>query len=53
MNNAWLEDACRLADRLEQMEAELAASSTGLMVTGYQGQPVIIRCSRRSVRPVR
>ena len=37
--NAWLEDACRLADRLEQLEAELASST--LMVTGYQGQPVI------------
>ena len=35
-----LEDACRLADRLEQMESELAASSTGFMVRGYQGQPV-------------
>jgi hypothetical protein len=36
---AWLEDACRLADRLEQLEVELAAST--LMVAGYQGQPVI------------
>ena len=35
-----LEDACRLADRLEQMELELAASPTGFMVKGYQGQPV-------------
>jgi hypothetical protein len=35
-----LEDACRLADRLEEMEAELAQSPTGFMVKGYQGQPV-------------
>src|SRR5258705_6538824 len=35
----WLEDACRLADRLEQLEVELASST--LMVAGYQGQPVI------------
>jgi hypothetical protein len=35
-----LEDACRLTDRLDQMEAELAQSPTGLMCTGYQGQPV-------------
>ena len=35
-----LEDACRLADRLEQMELELAQSPTGFMCKGYQGQPV-------------
>jgi hypothetical protein len=37
---SYLDDACRLTDRLEQMEAELAASPTGFMVKGYQGQPV-------------
>jgi len=35
-----LGDAARLADRLEQMESELAESPTGFMVKGYQGQPV-------------
>jgi hypothetical protein len=35
-----LEDACRLADRIDQMETTLAESETGLMVKGYQGQPV-------------
>jgi hypothetical protein len=35
-----LEDAARLADRIEQMESVLAASETGFMVKGYQGQPV-------------
>jgi hypothetical protein len=29
-----------LADRLEQMETELAQSPTGFMCKGYQGQPV-------------
>jgi hypothetical protein len=36
---AWLEDACRLTDRLEQLEAELAAAGT-FMVKGVAGQPV-------------
>ena len=36
---AWLEDACRLTDRLELLEAELAAAGT-LMVKGVAGQPV-------------
>src|SRR6185503_7060749 len=36
---AWLEDACRLADRVEQLEAELAASTP--LLTGYPGQPAI------------
>jgi hypothetical protein len=36
---AWLEDACRLTDRLEQLEAELAAAGT-FMVLGVAKQPV-------------
>jgi len=36
---AWLEDACRLTDRLELLEAELAAAGT-FMVKGVAGQPV-------------
>ena len=36
---AWLEDACRLTDRLEEMEAALAAAGT-FMVKGVAGQSV-------------
>jgi hypothetical protein len=36
---AWLEDACRLTDRLEQLEAELAAAGK-FMCKGVAGQPV-------------
>ena len=36
----WLEDACRLTDRLDQLEADLAASGS-FMVRGSQGQDVI------------
>jgi hypothetical protein len=36
---AWLEDACRLTDRLDQLEAELEAAGT-LMCKGVAGQPV-------------
>jgi hypothetical protein len=36
---AWLEDACRLTDRLEEMEAALAVAGT-FMVKGVAGQPV-------------
>jgi hypothetical protein len=40
LEKSYLEDAARLADRIEQMEVTLAESETGLMVKGYQGQPV-------------
>jgi hypothetical protein len=40
LERSYLEDACRLADRIDQMETTLAQSETGLMVKGYQGQPV-------------
>ena len=40
LEKSYLEDACRLADRIDQMETTLAESETGLMVKGYQGQPV-------------
>jgi hypothetical protein len=40
LEKSHLEDACRLSDRIEQMETTLAESETGLMVKGYQGQPV-------------
>jgi hypothetical protein len=40
LEKSYLEDACRLTDRIEQMETTLAESETGLMVSGYQGQPV-------------
>jgi hypothetical protein len=36
----FLTDAARLEMRIEEMEATLAASPTGMMVSGYQGQPV-------------
>ena len=36
---AWLEDAARLTDRLDQLEAELEAVGT-FMVKGVAGQPV-------------
>jgi hypothetical protein len=36
---AWLEDASRLTDRLEQLEAELEAAGT-FMVKGVAAQPV-------------
>jgi hypothetical protein len=36
---AWLEDACRLTDRLDQLEAELEAAGT-FMVKGVASQPV-------------
>ena len=35
----WLEDACRLTDRLEEMEIVLTATGT-FMVKGVAGQPV-------------
>jgi len=35
----WLEDACRLTDRLEEMETVLTATGT-FMVKGVAGQPV-------------
>jgi hypothetical protein len=35
----WLEDACRLTDRLDQLEAELAAAGT-FMTLGVAKQPV-------------
>lgn len=40
LERSHLEDACRLYDRIEQMETTLAESETGLMVSGYQGQAV-------------
>lgn len=36
---AWLEDACRLTDRLEQLEAELEAAGS-YMTIGVAKQPV-------------
>jgi hypothetical protein len=40
LEKSYLEDACRLADRIEQMETTLPEPETGLMVSGYQRQPV-------------
>jgi hypothetical protein len=37
---SYLADACRLADRIDELEAVLAASETGYMVKGVAGQPV-------------
>jgi hypothetical protein len=36
----YLADAAALSDSIEQFQAALYASETGLMVKGYQGQPV-------------
>jgi hypothetical protein len=41
LENAWLEDAARLSDRIDQLEDVLSASETGYMVKGVAGQPVL------------
>ncbi|PND55529.1 hypothetical protein CRM90_22525 [Mycobacterium sp. ENV421] len=40
LENAYLEDATRLSDRIDELEADLAVSPDGFMVKGVAGQPV-------------
>ncbi|WP_149481516.1 hypothetical protein [Mycolicibacterium sp. P1-18] len=40
LENAYLEDAARLSDRIDELEAVLNDCETGYMVKGVAGQPV-------------